>query len=362
MNKTTNLQECGMRMPALDALRILLMFGICMIHATGQGPYATFFPHNVLCACVLGFILISGYFGMKFRISKVIRLYSLAVGYCFLVPVIGGRLGSGFLGEVVKTWGAEWRYWFLHAYVLVMCVAPLVNPFFDLCRKQSNCKCVGMLLPLIFVGFVWCWLANLNHFRLIVPRPVGLVGCSFIVLLAGYCVGRFIRIVHFEKRFNAKIWIVLIVVSFFAVGVSKGVFRSYGCVVLLIMAVSFFCLAIRFRLSRSMSLIVSKLAPSMFGVYLLHCALYFPGMDSSCYGLLNHITSFCLKQGVNLYVAYLCSAGLAFILCIVIDAVRRLIVGRIRIISDLLMVIDCWYERFSSRIDNWLCPRLDGVS
>lgn len=67
------------RNPAIELFRILAMFGICMIHVSGQGPYRSVWPTNLCCAAVPAFIFISGYFGVRFSVSKLLRLYGFSL-------------------------------------------------------------------------------------------------------------------------------------------------------------------------------------------------------------------------------------------------------------------------------------------
>ena len=68
------------REESIEAFRVLLMLGICLLHVCGtQCGHPTQWLANMLYWCVPGFVFISGWFGMRFSLKKIIRLYGLAL-------------------------------------------------------------------------------------------------------------------------------------------------------------------------------------------------------------------------------------------------------------------------------------------
>jgi len=62
------------RNPGLELYRALLMLGIVAYHVLGQlRPFGRGLE-NVCDTCVVGFVLISGWFGVRFSWSKAARL------------------------------------------------------------------------------------------------------------------------------------------------------------------------------------------------------------------------------------------------------------------------------------------------
>jgi len=45
---------------------VMLMFGICLLHAVGFGGHGQAWVINILSSCVVGFVFISGWFGVRF--------------------------------------------------------------------------------------------------------------------------------------------------------------------------------------------------------------------------------------------------------------------------------------------------------
>ena len=144
------------RNPSIELYRILLMFGICWLHCLCQGAWCGMWPRWVLSACVPGFVFISGYFGVKFSVSKALRLYSVPIYASLLAPFVGGAFLHGcYWKEVVRVWHADGGFWFVHAYVILTILAPLINKFFEnVSVCQGRRELIRVLLPLSFLVFV----------------------------------------------------------------------------------------------------------------------------------------------------------------------------------------------------------------
>lgn len=86
----------------IEVYRVALMFGICLLHTIGFGGYAAPWMQNILSSCVVGFVFISGWFGVKFSCRKLVKLYGIGL-YCAMVfgilSVIGVGGGRGSLGD-----------------------------------------------------------------------------------------------------------------------------------------------------------------------------------------------------------------------------------------------------------------------
>ena len=51
---------------AVELYRVALMYGICLLHTVNFGGYQKWWLANVLYTCVVGFVFISGWFGIRF--------------------------------------------------------------------------------------------------------------------------------------------------------------------------------------------------------------------------------------------------------------------------------------------------------
>ena len=68
----------------IEVYRVTLMFGIVSLHCLTAGEYNKPWLSNILLSCVNGFVFITGYFGLKFAPSKIVRLVctSIFCGFC----------------------------------------------------------------------------------------------------------------------------------------------------------------------------------------------------------------------------------------------------------------------------------------
>ena len=88
-----------MRNPSIEFCRCLFMFGICWLHCCQQGgrQSETMHIYYLMRPCVVGFIFITGWFGIRFNFSKIIRLILISfvgaissIGIKYLVNQTGG--------------------------------------------------------------------------------------------------------------------------------------------------------------------------------------------------------------------------------------------------------------------------------
>ena len=70
----------------IELFRTLLMLGICVLHAITMCGRTNQWLSGPLSACVDGFVFISCYYGVKFKHSKIIKLYALGI-YCVIAGV-----------------------------------------------------------------------------------------------------------------------------------------------------------------------------------------------------------------------------------------------------------------------------------
>ena len=116
----------------IEAYRIFLVWLICVLHSVhvlslvGMGcPCLS----NLLEWSVPGFVIISGWYGIRFSFQKVLKLYGVCF-YCSAVVVLidwalSGRAAP--ISDIVKSvYSIATGYWFVNSYVLLMFLAPMV--------------------------------------------------------------------------------------------------------------------------------------------------------------------------------------------------------------------------------------------
>ena len=261
------------RNPSIELYRIFLMFGICLLHCVCQGKWSGIWPCNLLGFCVPGVVFISGYFGVKFSLSKMIRIYSIPIYASLIAPLCGGAAVDGaYWCEVLRVWAADGGFWFIHAYALLMVLAPFVNALF--CDNVKNR--VAVILPLLVVVFGWGGLLNYNHLRVFVPAPSGLTAGSFLTFLGIYSVGRIFSVYNLGSRIPLMSAIIFTLVIAMVISLSKGYLSAVNNPACLLLAIALFIIFQHLKVGARLSKIVLNISPLMLAVYCISGTIYFP--------------------------------------------------------------------------------------
>ena len=304
-----------MRNSAIDAFRCLLIFGICFLHSITQGGHNISWAANVLQWCVPGFMFISGWFGIKFSVAKVLKLYGISL-YCATVFVIFDVVANPSYegGGLLRVYKIAIGQWFLNAYTVVMCLAPLANLAIERMLIKD-------LIPISLCAFGWSFATTLPVICNYMPNAAGLQAYSFLTLFVVYVVARFIRrMVDVSDRFrnlvsDKRYLLSVATVSLMLCSVGLGDYNSpfailvAGCVFFLIKKIKFSPCIIR---------ICVWLGPSMFSVYLMHSHGY-------AWKYLVKTEDYILSMGLPLCLTYIITAIIVFSVCVVADMPRRLI-------------------------------------
>lgn len=129
-------------------MRIILMMFIVMHHLTINGyglqsgligkstisissSYATFLAilNSLFVIGVNVFFLISGYFGIHFKLNRLLKLISEVYFYSIVLNSLVVLFGFSriSLGYIRKIFFPFIDYWFIYAYVLLYILSPLIN-------------------------------------------------------------------------------------------------------------------------------------------------------------------------------------------------------------------------------------------
>jgi surface polysaccharide O-acyltransferase-like enzyme len=313
------------RDPNIDFMRLMFMFCICLIHSVGYLPsrYAHWLS-NLSYIGVVGFVLISGYFGIKFSLSKVLRLELYALICAGTVVALanvcscggGGGLSLGAVIDVFKS------YWFVHAYILVMCLSPLAEKLAMMCRESliTRRDLALCFAPVFIAVFVWSFSTHIWGIQRYVPRTEGLsMSFSGMALFAAYLVGVLSRVYEIEARIGWIKSIIIIVVCVPVVSLEYfcGCFARYDSVFVVALSVVVFVLLRRIRISPRVGAAMTWLSPSVLAVYLYHCNPY-------GYELLGCTEAVLSKAEIPLYLIFVLNAAMLLIGGLVLDVPRRI--------------------------------------
>lgn len=314
----------------IEVLRLVAMFLICIIHAVGYVD--TRWCHwlsNVSFVGVLVFVLISGFYGMRFSLMKVLRLEGVAVG-CALTVILVAAVSDGLgLSACLPPFGLAWGrevlvlfkgYWFVHAYVVMMCIAPLAERAFVDMQTSPDRRREGlfMCMPFLVMVYGWSFAMMIPVVQRFIPRTEGLVPFSGITLFATYLVGRVYRILDFDNILKGQ-WLLPSAIICGGVSSLWYGFARYNSPFLLLFAVGIFWAFRRLRVSDSHVVILGWLTPSVLSVYLLHCNSYGYRMLGF---LEDHLRS-CVDGDCFVFLVL---AITAFVIGFVLDIPRRIVV------------------------------------
>lgn len=294
----------------VEFFRLTLMMGIVLLHVIGQGGYPMRGFWDLMRPCVDGFVFISGYYGVRFSLLKMVRLCLLGV-LCAMVSMalrywING--GDDYLRDVI--FALTHGYWFLWAYVIMMCFAPLLN---NAVERPDVCR--SSLCAILIIVFVYSYLATSPFLRGFLPVPIGLGQSGFMTLVGIYVAARLFRGSFIEKYLRNQ-WALTGSICFCALMCVAG-FSHFHSPFALGLAATTFCVARRVHPAPWVCVIVRNIAPSLFSIYLLHqtdCGYDFIGMGMKL------CVDFC---GLPIFLSWLCATIIIFIVCFMIDVSRR---------------------------------------
>lgn len=318
----------------LEALRILAMYMIVFIHANmylghfcgGKTWLLTNGIVNGICNIgVTCFILISGYFGLNFRLRKLLKMEAMMISFSVIETILlcvfmpAEMQGAALLEQLVKTVCPfiTRKYWFYSCYVCLFCFSGYINQFIEQLEKRAYQRllAVSILLFSVFPTFF--------YFEIIPDNGKGLVQMVMI-----YLIGRYIR--KYEiTRISVGKEVVLFVVLWIINGISHefplevGAIWHHFCkdnsITNLIMAVILFSW---FKEWKIQSCIINKITKNIFAIFALNNTL----INVVMHCIFNYESlSFFTRAGVwgLAGVVLLIMAG-----CIFVGAIRELIFGK----------------------------------
>ncbi len=290
---------CLNRNASIDVFRVVLIFGICLLHSITQAGHCIRGLDNVLLCCVDGFVIISGFFGIKLRISKILSLLLTSLYVACVVIMIGRLLGLQVNLVNIYLKG----YWFLWAYIVLMLLAPVI---------EHTTYGRGTLL---FLVFGWSYMAKIPVIRDYSPCPNGFGDLTFFTLMGIYVVGTIIRKYEVQK-FSNKVKALAFTIPLMAItAVGFGHYNSPFAVAL---AATLFVLFYNLNLGDRVAKAIAVIVPSVFSIYLFNA-------NGVCYYIMRAMEDLFIDKFKLPYLGgWLLTAFLMFVLGFILDTPRRL--------------------------------------
>jgi len=201
----------------------------------------------------------------------VLRLYGVAIYGAFIAALMGVFLGSvNGIVDFLRLWLDVFRhYWFLHAYVIMMMFAPLVDHTIEYAKKVGGRSyAVKNLTPVLALVFVWSFFSEIRWLKWLVPVSNGITQLSGSTLIGIYVAARLIRM--YEEYLHLRTTTLIILVLGIGAFISLGHFGFYSSPFALVFAAGLFLLFRRLPQGIAGNKFILLMSPSMFSIYLIH--------------------------------------------------------------------------------------------
>lgn len=315
---------------SIELYRIFLMFGICWLHCCQQGGMfeKTRVIYYLMRPTVVGFVFISGWFGVNCSVIKIAKLFLVSVS-CVCLSVLLKYIvtgGASAVADIAYSFVAG--YWFLWAYLALLMVSPILNAAIEGENKFVNKR----IVPLLVMVFGWSFLTHIPIIKTYIPCTAGVTALSFVMMAGVYSVARIIRLRNYDRLFNGfKFWIGFIVsIVFCGIG-----FSHFDSIFSLYVAVGLFQMFRLVHVPVAIGRVVLLISSSMFPVYILHQA--YRGFNLIEFGM---NVSVGLVGDLSPMLCTLFTAIFVFISCLTLDVLRRAFVTAIGRLILLAKTID----------------------
>ncbi|MGL4972656.1 MAG: acyltransferase, partial [Culicoidibacterales bacterium] len=329
-----------MRKSNFELLRIVSMVMVVTLHVllftgaqktTGTNFYFAHFLKSCSIGAVTLFVLITGYFSTSLKeipikklkvIWKQIAFY--AIGIALILLIVNPSIFS--VNTIIKTFLPiiSMNYWFISAYLVLMCLAPYINKLLMQLTKQEF---TVLVLIIVAIGFIWTTLSIIPGIEPIVKDN----GYGIASVVMWYIFGAYLKLYSHEVKIN-KYWYLLgylsfsamiflsIVVSNLVIGRPIGFFYGYNNILVLGAAVSLFLFFERLDFTNAM---INQVAGLTLGVYLIHEHTLF---RQTIYQMLDwNFTTMNSFQFLGFIFGFV---AIIFISCAVIEKLRQLLFMR----------------------------------
>ena len=189
------------RQSNIELLRILSILALLLLHFciyslyhsvayANQTGFWEYFPRIVCSLTTIQvniFVLISGWFGIRTNIKKIISFYLICVFYAlltyglsFIDTATTFSIKNFILSFLPFSFLPGW--WFVKAYLVLMLLAPLFNKAIEHMSKQE---------------YIWvlCALTLINvYYGFLSQQPINPHGTNFMQLMYMYFIGRYLAL------------------------------------------------------------------------------------------------------------------------------------------------------------------------
>lgn len=182
------------RNSSVEALRIVFMFGIVLLHAYYHGSGGDInWIYNLGCdnanayqlsiyaltrLGVTGFMFISGYYGIRMNKDRIVTLLLTLAFYFILLAVASHNSIPSMVKNLPHVWDT---WWFVAAYFFICILSPIINAGLE---KMSEVQYRWIVIGLLFYTYCGrCLKAADDH--------------DVVLLLSIYLIARYLRLKNY---------------------------------------------------------------------------------------------------------------------------------------------------------------------
>ena len=166
----TNKNYEAMRNMSVEYLRVVFISFIVLLHilwkdygglqvALEDNPVNTYIQlgfTNLVSLGVTGFIIISGYYGVKLKINRILSLWMQTTVYALASAIAVDQFGGGnlksFIDAPLSLFDGGW--WFVSNYVILMLLSPFLNEGVERIGKRALLFVI-LMLSFSMYGVQW---------------------------------------------------------------------------------------------------------------------------------------------------------------------------------------------------------------
>lgn len=324
----------------MELLRIVSMLLVLVVHAgfralsvptpaeAVSAPGSTllrFFSESASIICVNVFVLLSGWYGIRFRLSRLVEflfqvLFFVVVGFA-LYSLLFGFPGFRFSVLSSLLLADRWDYWFVKCYLGLYLFAPVLNAFAERVPRSAFRL---FLVSFFLFQTVYGWL-----------MPSGAVyieqGYSAFSFMGLYLLARYVRL-HSgafwqrNRRFDLTVYLLFVLLNTLCafatarLGISLGTGLCFAYTNPFIILASLHFLLFFSKISFR-SRLVNEVSVSCFAIYLVHSNAFLadPCYDDLILGWFRTLSTLPFLGHVVLLMAAV------FVASILLDRVRILL-------------------------------------
>lgn len=277
-----------MRQSNLELLRIIAMFLVLVVHADFfslgapsneellQFPLPSLtrlFFESISVNCVNVFVLLSGWFGIRFSIKGLAKFLFQVFFFRFGIYLSGLSLGVSVfsISGLLHCFLLDKLGWFIKAYLLLFILSPILNSFINTATKhQFQVVLIGFYFFQTIFGFLFD--GSVSYFN----GGYSVVSFIGLYLLAQYMHRFCMNLKLFNKvPFLGGLFIVLISINTVLLAITKCLNLDYFFNLLWLytnplVIISALLLLLIFNKCNFQSKVINNIASYSFAVYLFH--------------------------------------------------------------------------------------------